>query len=591
MVFARMLIVLVSLLAPAFAAEQVERNIVYGMYFGGALLMDVYYPASSNGHGIVFIPGSGWHAPFDYSAQELKASGFAKLYVPPLVKAGYTVFVINHRAAPRFKYPAAIEDSQRAVRFVRHHAERFGVRPDRIGGVGGSSGGHLISMLGVTDGTGDGDAPDPVDRRSAKLQAVFARAAPTDLVARAQAPSGSTASFLGARLHPRHTSASPEYKLYWQASPRAHVSPGDPPFLLIHGDNDDRVPFSQSVQFARDLESHGIEARLIRVEGGGHGASFPGAKYPPDYLGAMVQFFDDTLLPAGERPNMEPPAAGPVDDRIEKNVLYGMYSGLALLMDVYRPEKPNGRAILHFTGTGWHSDTGYGTAQQKHSRQVEVFGLPLVAAGYTVFALNNRTAPGFRYPGPLEDAQRGVRFVRHHASRWGIDPEKIGAVGGSSGGHVTAMLATLDGTGDAEDPDPVNRESAKIQCAVPWAPPVDLVRMNGEYGRPAFASLFGMRLMERDAENSLQYKTYWDASPINHVSADDPPVLLIHGDADMGVPFEQSELMREALRKAGVTAELLRVPGGGHGAVFPGMKPGEPDYVAATVEWFHNHLK
>ena len=145
---------LLILLTISSAPGRVEENVVYGMRSGLALLMDVHYPEQSNGRGIVFIPGSGWHAPLDYDATPLKASGFAKLWAPPLVEAGYTLFVINHRAAPRFQHPAALEDAQRAVRFVRANAELYGIDPERIGGVGGSSGGHLIAMLGVVDAPG-----------------------------------------------------------------------------------------------------------------------------------------------------------------------------------------------------------------------------------------------------------------------------------------------------------------------------------------------------------------------------------------------------------------------------------------------------
>ena len=177
---ARILFAISILLSPA-ARAAVDENVVYAMRGGLAMLMDVHYPERSNGFGIVFISGSGWHAPLTYDASPLKASGFARLYVPPLNSAGYTVFVVNHRAAPRYGYPMPLEDGQRAVRFVRRHADRYGIDRDRIGGVGGSSGGHLISMLGVLDGKGDSSDPDPVERESAKLQAVVARAAPTDL--------------------------------------------------------------------------------------------------------------------------------------------------------------------------------------------------------------------------------------------------------------------------------------------------------------------------------------------------------------------------------------------------------------------------
>ena len=132
-------------------------------------------------------------------------------------------------------------------------------------------------------------------------------------------------------------------------------------------------------------------------------------------------------------------------------------------MDVYRPRQSNGHGVIHITGSGWHSPLAADARQQKASAQVRVFGLPLVEAGYTVFAVNHRTAPLNKYPAPLEDVERAVRFVRHHAERWGIDPDRIGGVGGSSGGHLTLMLGLRDSPGYAADPDPVNRESARLQ--------------------------------------------------------------------------------------------------------------------------------
>ncbi len=573
------------------ARARVDENVVYAMRGGLAMLMDVHYPERSNGFGIVFVPGSGWHALLAYDAAPLKSSGFARLYVPPLTRAGYTVFVINHRAAPRYRYPMPLEDSQRAVRFVRHHAARFGVDSESIGGVGGSSGGHLISMLGVLDGAGDSASPDPVERVSAKLQAVFARAAATDLTRfEGRFSSASTASLLGMRLGRNDAPGSPEHRTYWEASPAAHVSPDDPPFLLIHGTADDRVPYDRSVEFAARLEADGVRAELITVEGGGHGPSFPGAEAPPDYLAAMVDFFDAELS-LGVPATKEPPPKTPDEANVERDVPFGMVSGGALLMDVHRPRSPNGLAILHITGSGWHSPLAANAPQQKASRQVEVFGLPLVEAGYTVFAVNHRTAPLNKYPAQLEDVQRAVRFIRHQATDSGLDPDRIGGVGGSSGGHLTLMLGLLPAPGDERDADPVNRHSANLQAIVPWAPPTDLVRHNGTYGQGTFSSLFGARLMARDPEDSPQHMAFRNASPVQHVSPDDPPVLLIHGDADAIVPVDHSENLAAKLEQSRVPVKVLIVPGGGHGALFPGKSAGAPDYVAATVEWFDRHLR
>lgn len=570
---------------------RVEEDVVYAMRGGLAMLLDVHYPDRSNGFGIVFIPGSGWHAPLTYDAPPLKASGFARLYVPPLTEAGFTVFAINHRAAPRYAYPAPLEDAQRAVRFVRHNAKRFGIDANRIGGVGGSSGGHLISMLGALDGGGDTASSDPVERASAKLQAVFARAAPFDLTrVQGRFSSGSASSLLGMRLRERSAPSSIEFRTYWAASPAAHVSPDDPPFLLMHGTADDRVPHVQAEQFLALLEAVGIEAELILIEGGGHGASFPGATSPPNYLGAMVSFFEMHLSSEAQA-DASPPKPSEGAPRTEHDVPFGMVSGGALLMDVYRPVRPNGIGILHITGSGWHSPLAASAPQQKSSRQVEVFGAPLVAAGYTVFAVNHRTAPLNKYPAQLEDVERAVRFIRFHAARWGIDPERIGGVGGSSGGHLTLMLGVFSAAGDPEDPDPVNRTSARLQAIVPWAPPTDLVMLNGEYGQGTFGSLFGMRLMARDPKSSPQFRAYRDASPIRHVSPDDPPTLLIHGDADRVVPLVHSEMMAARMRASGIAVEALVIPGGGHGALFPGKLPDAPDYAQAAVDWFDRHLR
>ena len=133
---------------PELNAAKVERNVVFGGCSGLALLMDVYYPENPNGYGIIQISGSGWTKPLNLDAVMLNHHGAVKLMGEALVEAGYTLFSVNHRAAPRFTYPAAVEDVQRAVRFIRFHADRYGINSERIGAIGGSSGGHLVSMLG-----------------------------------------------------------------------------------------------------------------------------------------------------------------------------------------------------------------------------------------------------------------------------------------------------------------------------------------------------------------------------------------------------------------------------------------------------------
>ena len=274
------------------------------------------------------------------------------------------------------------------------------------------------------------------------------------------------------------------------------------------------------------------------------------------------------------------PATASPQSSVDKNVVVGMYSGLALVMNVHYPESPNGYGIVVIHGSGWGRPLAYDASML--SERVGIAG-PLVEAGYTVFVLNHRATPRFQFPAPLEDVQRAVRFIRHHAADYNIDPDRIGAVGGSSGGHLSQLLGTMDGLGDPEDPDPVNRESAKVQAVVAWFAPVDLTRRAGV----ARTLLIGAQLRSRPAPAEL--RLYQDASPINYVTPDDPPTLLVHGDADEVVLIEQSVLMRDALEGVGVPTRFLPVPGGGHGPAL-GDAVDAPDYVAATIAWFQQHL-
>lgn len=247
--------------------------------------------------------------------------------------------------------------------------------------------------------------------------------------------------------------------------------------------------------------------------------------------------------------------------RVEKNVIYGMYSGTALLLDVHYPAKANGFGIVFIPGSGWNAPLGYAATPLKESPQVAMYVPSLLQAGYTVFAITHRATPTFRYPAQIEDLQRAVRYIRHNASRFGIDATRIGGAGGSSGAHLISLLATMDGTGDSTDTDPVNRESAKLQCAVARAAPIDMFQMGPGLGAPLVALVLGARVDDTTPNGSPEYKTAWAASPVNYVTADDPPMLLIHGDADRTVPFHQSEIMEAALKKVSVPVKLIRIEG------------------------------
>ncbi|MDG2222265.1 MAG: alpha/beta hydrolase [Rubripirellula sp.] len=269
--------------------------------------------------------------------------------------------------------------------------------------------------------------------------------------------------------------------------------------------------------------------------------------------------------------------------KVDHDTVYGMYSGLALLMDVYYPQTPNGYGIVQVSGSGFTRQLRYDARQLKHSPHVPNEAQALLSAGYTIFALNHRAAPRFRYPDQVADVQRAVRFIRHHADRYGIDEKMIGAIGGSSGGYLVSMLGVLDGDENRMDEDPINLESGKVQCVIAAEAPSDFLEWDGE------GHFLGVRYKERTQPNTIENKLAVEASPVTHVSPDDAPILLVHGDADEDVPFRLSELFFKRLTDASVSSRFIRVPGGQHAFQFFDKRPKDLDDT--YVKWFNQHLR
>jgi acetyl esterase/lipase len=174
---------------------------------------------------------------------------------------------VEYRLAPTARFPAQVEDSKAAVRWLRANAEKYRVRSDRIGVVGFSAGGHLAAMLGVTgkeDGfEGQGGNPE----QSSRVQAVVSFFGPTDFSARywpKYMDDDVIAPFLGG-------SFADQSEIYKKASPINYVTADAPPFLFLHGTEDKLVPIDQSKRLAEKLTKIGVPARMIALEGEGHG--------------------------------------------------------------------------------------------------------------------------------------------------------------------------------------------------------------------------------------------------------------------------------------------------------------------------------
>jgi acetyl esterase/lipase len=264
-----------------------------------------------------------------------------------------------------------------------------------------------------------------------------------------------------------------------------------------------------------------------------------------------------------------------------EDVVYGHKFGMALTMDVFQPTNSNGLGIISVVSGGWFSarEAIYPPAYQ-----------PLLERGYTVFAVLHGSQPKFIIPEIIQDMHRAVRYIRHNAAHYGIDPGRLGVVGGSAGGHLSLILATQCGSDvETKSKDPVDHESSAIQCDACFFPPTDFLN----YGGPGiigdgvgvlkdFKSAFGPLA---DTEEGRQ-KLGREISPIYYISSNLPPVLIFHGDADTLVPIQQSESFVRRAREAGATAKLIVKKGASHGW---------PDLYAKDMytcaDWFDDHLR
>ena len=259
--------------APA-RQPSVTTDVVYGHKDGLALTFDVHRPAQPNGAGVIGIVSGGWQSSMEMG--RLIVDG----YLSPLLNAkGFTVFAVRHGSSPRYPMSAIVADVRRAVRFIRQHADEYGVDPNRIGVYGGSAGGQLALLLGTTADSGDPSASDAVLRESSRVAAVVAYFPPTDF-----------SRWTNRRAFPA-TATLTEAEAA-QYSPIRFASPGAAPSLIVHGDADTTVPMVEGETMHAALTKAGVPASFIRIEGAGHG--FEGADLERASA-AMVEWFERHL--------------------------------------------------------------------------------------------------------------------------------------------------------------------------------------------------------------------------------------------------------------------------------------------------------
>jgi acetyl esterase/lipase len=239
-------------------------------------------------------------------------------------------------------------------------------------------------------------------------------------------------------------------------------------------------------------------------------------------------------------------AAEPTIDVLRNQVFVERDSG-PLAADVYRPRGTGpfpGMLVVH--GGAWRMGA---------RADLAMLAQRLAENGYTAVAIDYRLAPTYKFPAQIYDCQAAVRWMRSHASELKIDPARIGGFGYSAGGHLVALLGTLDDKELREPGLPANAPSARLQVVVAGGAPCDFRVLPGDNERIAFW-LGGTR-------DKLPNE-YRDASPASFITADDPPMYFFHGQQDLLVPVASPTEMVKLLKVAHVTAEMCVVKDAGH---------------------------
>ncbi|WP_071142026.1 alpha/beta hydrolase [Acidaminococcus timonensis] len=247
------------------------------------------------------------------------------------------------------------------------------------------------------------------------------------------------------------------------------------------------------------------------------------------------------------------------------------YPNVPMQLDLLQPQKKTRMpAIVYVTGGGFIN------ANKDNGVQLRNY---LAEKGYVVASITYRVAPTAKFPQPLEDVKASIRYLRAHADQWNIDKDRIGIIGGSAGGYLSAFAGTTSGTKTFDKGENL-QESSKVSCAVDLYGLSDLSQVGMDYspevqqlhksagatealwvnGSPVFGGKDGGVLADPKATEA--------ANPIAYIGKNSAPMLLMHGTADKVVSPGQTDLLYQALKAKGVPAERYEIPGAAHGGVY-----------------------
>jgi acetyl esterase/lipase len=272
----------------------------------------------------------------------------------------------------------------------------------------------------------------------------------------------------------------------------------------------------------------------------------------------------------------------PEGTKVHRNLEYVQGGHERQRLDLYLSEKADAPlpVIVWIHGGAWTGGSWSNPGQ----------ALAFVKKGYAVASIGHRFSQHATFPAQIEDCKAAVRWLRANAKTYGLDPNHIGAWGASSGGHLAALLGTTDGVKDLEGMGGNAEQSSRVQAVVDFFGPTDFLQMDAH-------AVQGAKL-KHDPPNSPESRLVGGAiqqnvekvkraNPITYVTKDAPPFLIAHGERDALVPCHQSELLHEALKRAGVEVTFTKIPGAGHG----GKEFGTETMQAAIQTFFDKHLK
>jgi acetyl esterase/lipase len=226
-------------------------------------------------------------------------------------------------------------------------------------------------------------------------------------------------------------------------------------------------------------------------------------------------------------------------------------------LDLYLPEKTDKPLplIIWIHGGAWMAG----------SKDAPSPALRFVKAGYAVAQVGYRLSQEAKFPAQIHDCKAAVRWLRANADKYNLDPNKFVAWGASAGGHLVALLGVTGGNAELEGTVNDLKQSSRVQAVIDWFGPTDFLHIGEpesdlKHNAPDSpeSKLIGGPVLENKDKAAK-------ASPITYVSKDAPPFLIMHGDKDRTVPFDQSERLYHALKKAGVDATFVPMKGAGHG--------------------------